>query len=121
MNSAEFKALYGVNPTNAEFVTRLYNNVLHRAPEQGGFDYWTGLLDSGTLHKENVMTGSVKVQRIKRKVIGVIQTAWSTSRTVDALLYAANEWRKCVCWDGVLGNLMRSPPEKPLMHTCSVV
>lgn len=26
--------------TDAAFVTSLYNNVLHRAPDQGGFDYW---------------------------------------------------------------------------------
>ena len=32
INSAEFKALYGNNPSNAEFVTLLYDNVLHRAP-----------------------------------------------------------------------------------------
>ena len=40
INSAEFKALYGNNPSNAEFVTLLYDNVLHRAPDAGGYDFW---------------------------------------------------------------------------------
>ena len=31
----------GAGPkSDAAFVTSLYNNVLHRAPDQGGFDYW---------------------------------------------------------------------------------
>ena len=43
--SEEFKSLYGNAPSNEMFVTKLYNNVLGRAPEKGGFDYWVGLLD----------------------------------------------------------------------------
>ena len=40
MSSPEFTALYGANSTDESFVTRLYSNVLHRAPEQSGFDFW---------------------------------------------------------------------------------
>ncbi|HYD60227.1 MAG TPA: DUF4214 domain-containing protein [Noviherbaspirillum sp.] len=56
-NSQEFKNLYGASPTNAELVTRLYQNVLHRAPDSGGFQHWTGLLDSGQLAVKDVMVG----------------------------------------------------------------
>ncbi|MBK7001870.1 MAG: DUF4214 domain-containing protein [Rhodoferax sp.] len=42
VDSAEFKTLYGTSPSNTAFVTRLYNNVLGRTPEQGGLDYWVG-------------------------------------------------------------------------------
>ncbi len=45
VNSPEFKALYGASPTNEELVTRLYNNVLHRAPEQGGYAFWLDVLN----------------------------------------------------------------------------
>lgn len=44
--SQEFKNLYGAAPTTAELVTLLYNNVLDRAPDSGGFQYWTNLLDT---------------------------------------------------------------------------
>ncbi|SFU87781.1 DUF4214 domain-containing protein [Pseudoduganella namucuonensis] len=44
--SAEFGKLYGTAPTNAEFVTRLYNNVLHREPEPGGYAFWLEALDT---------------------------------------------------------------------------
>ncbi|MES2325350.1 MAG: DUF4214 domain-containing protein [Pseudomonadota bacterium] len=47
INSNEFKALYGVGSTNAEFVTRLYSNILDRAPDAGGFDYWLTALNNG--------------------------------------------------------------------------
>jgi hypothetical protein len=56
INSAEFKTLYGNNPSNAEFVTLLYDNVLHRAPDSGGYSYWMEQLSSG-MTRENVLIG----------------------------------------------------------------
>lgn len=47
INSAEFVSIYGDNPGNEAFVTRLYNNVLHRAPEAGGFAFWVNSLNIG--------------------------------------------------------------------------
>ncbi len=47
VNSAEFTALYGENSSDETFVTRLYNNVLHRAPEPGGFAFWINSLRVG--------------------------------------------------------------------------
>ena len=43
--SPELKALYGATPTNAQVVARLYQNILHREGEAGGFQYWLNLLD----------------------------------------------------------------------------
>ena len=45
VDSPEFKALYGANPTNEELVTRMYQNVLHRAPEPAGIAFWLDVLD----------------------------------------------------------------------------
>lgn len=44
--SQEFSALYGAAPSNADLVTHLYANILHRAPEQAGYDYWLNVLDT---------------------------------------------------------------------------
>jgi hypothetical protein len=38
--SNEFKTLYGPNPTVTQFVNLLYQNVLHRAPDIPGLNYW---------------------------------------------------------------------------------
>lgn len=50
--SAEFTSLYGSNPSNENFVTRLYNNVLHRAPEGGGYAFWVNALKQGVSRAE---------------------------------------------------------------------
>lgn len=50
--SSEFNAMYGSNPTNAQFVTLLYNNVLHRDPDAGGFNYWMNELENGMPREE---------------------------------------------------------------------
>ena len=53
---AEFAALYGgANPTNLVYVTKLYNNVLQRAPEKAGLDYWVGIMDSGAANRGEVL------------------------------------------------------------------
>ncbi|MCI0753463.1 DUF4214 domain-containing protein [Teichococcus vastitatis] len=44
VESAEFKSLYGENPTDLEFVTALYRNVLQREPEAKGLaDHLAGI------------------------------------------------------------------------------
>jgi hypothetical protein len=53
--SKEFADLYGSNPTNLAYITKLYNNVLHRAPEQKGLDYWVGIMDSGAASRSEVL------------------------------------------------------------------
>ena len=45
--SDEFRSLYGTNPSDNLFVTKLYNNVLDRDPDQGGLNYWIGQLNNG--------------------------------------------------------------------------
>lgn len=47
ISSAEFKSLYGDKPSDAEFVNLLYQNVLHRAGEAGGVNFWLGVLANG--------------------------------------------------------------------------
>ena len=43
----ETRATYPSSLSNADFATAVYNNVLGRIPDQAGFDFWVGLLDSG--------------------------------------------------------------------------
>jgi len=46
IDSAEFRALYGTNPTNDIFLTRLYSNVLQRSPDNTGYVWWQSQLRS---------------------------------------------------------------------------
>jgi hypothetical protein len=45
--SAEFQSLYGTNPSNNQFVDLLYQNVLDRNPDAGGYSYWNAMLANG--------------------------------------------------------------------------
>lgn len=54
IHSAEFETLYGANASDTTFVTKLYNNVLDRDPDQGGLDYWLYQLDHG-LSRESAL------------------------------------------------------------------
>lgn len=47
IGSAEFRTLYGAAPSDLQFVTALYNNVLHRQPDQAGLAYWLSVLRQG--------------------------------------------------------------------------
>jgi len=44
INSDEFRASYGTSPSNGEFLTKVYNNVLGRDPDSGGYDWWVDQL-----------------------------------------------------------------------------
>ena len=71
--SEEFKTLYGDNPSNEAFVTKLYNNVLGRAPEQGGFIYWVLLLDDQKISKVSTLINFSESDENQLTVIGVIE------------------------------------------------
>jgi Ca2+-binding RTX toxin-like protein len=53
--SAEFNTLYGSAVTNPELVTLLYQNVLDRAPESDGFNYWVKELDAGRITRPGIL------------------------------------------------------------------
>ena len=55
VGSPEFQTAYGAL-SNDNLVTLLYQNVLNRAPDQGGRDYWVGLLNNGAT-REFVVDG----------------------------------------------------------------
>ena len=46
ITSSEFKSLYGEAPSNAEFLTALYNNVLDRSPDGDGYEWWLTQMES---------------------------------------------------------------------------
>jgi Ca2+-binding RTX toxin-like protein len=47
LSSAESLTLYGANPSNQQLVTTIYQNVLHRAPDQAGLDFWVKAMNAG--------------------------------------------------------------------------
>ena len=72
--SEESKALYS-GDTKA-FVKAIYQNVLNRAPDQGGLDFWAGAIDSGNLTRANaslsIMSGAQSNTTAQGKIDGAL-------------------------------------------------
>lgn len=72
--SPEFKALYGSSaPVDSVLITNLYLNVLHRQPDQGGYDYWSAQLASGALTQAGVLASFSESTENQLQVLGAIQ------------------------------------------------
>lgn len=52
IRSGEFQQMYGKDVINTKFVSLLYNNVLHREPEQAGYDWWVTQVNNGAIRSE---------------------------------------------------------------------
>ncbi len=55
--SAEFVSLYGQSPTDTQYLTALYNNVLGRDPESAGLNGWLGCLADKSWDRADVLIG----------------------------------------------------------------
>ena len=51
LDSGEFQSRFGSNLTNGQFVERMYNNILLRSSDPGGFNAWVEALNNGQLTK----------------------------------------------------------------------
>ncbi len=56
IGSAEFASRYGVNPSTGDFVSAMYQNVLHRSADAAGLQVWTTAI-AGGLSRADVLTG----------------------------------------------------------------
>jgi uncharacterized delta-60 repeat protein len=69
--SAEFQQKYGPL-TDTQFATQLYENVLHRAPDSGGLQFWVTQLQAGAL-RGDVLAGFSESAENQANVMGAIQ------------------------------------------------
>jgi hypothetical protein len=75
VGSAEFQKLYGVTISNNGYLTALYSNVLHRTPDQAGFDYWNERIQSGMTRGDILASFSESTEN-QAQVIGQIQNGF---------------------------------------------
>lgn len=71
--SAEYQALYGVNPTHETTVNKLYQNVLHREGDAPGIAYWLTALIRGTATVPQVLASFSESQENKDGTRAAIQ------------------------------------------------
>jgi len=78
--SKEFTTMYG-GASNADIVGKLYHNVLHRTPEQAGYDYWLGVLNDHKASLSDVLAAFSDSAENKDAVAdliadGILFTPW---------------------------------------------
>ena len=76
IGSGEFIARYGSNPSNTDFVTLLYNNVLGRAPDAPGLAAWTGSLAGGTSQAQMLLNFSESPEHITDTSAAIRAGVW---------------------------------------------
>lgn len=81
--SAEFQNLYGRNPGTTTLITNFYQNVLHRLPDQAGFEYWSNQLNKGLISPAGALASFCESQENQAQVIGEIQNG------IDYLVWAS--------------------------------
>jgi len=72
VESSEFAQLYGTAPSNREIVEKFYQNVLHRAGEAAGIDWWTGQLDHKLSTVAEALIGFSEGAENKAALVGVL-------------------------------------------------
>jgi hypothetical protein len=75
-SSAEFASLYGSAPTASQVLTALYHNVLHRVPDQGGFDFWMGALNSKSTTVVDMLISFSESAENQAQVIGSLNAGF---------------------------------------------
>ena len=76
VQSPEFIKLYGANPDNLSLVTRMYGNVLDRAPDKPGLDFWVDLLDRHVITVSEALAGFSESTENYAAVIGQIENGF---------------------------------------------
>jgi hypothetical protein len=77
MASSEFKGIYGANPSHADFVNKLYLNVLHRPGDAAGVQFWLTALDNPEISPASVLAAFAESNENQVALIGVIGNGFS--------------------------------------------
>lgn len=75
IGSSEFASIYGTPSTvsNTRYVELLYLNTLGRTPDQSGYNYWVGQLESGQVTRSKMLADFSESQENYRQVAAEIQ------------------------------------------------
>ncbi|SMD02749.1 Metallo-peptidase family M12B Reprolysin-like [Fulvimarina manganoxydans] len=72
LRSSEFETAYGANPTSETYVSKLYENILGRAGEQSGIDFWQTKLAEGATQAMVLYTFAESSENIDRTAASVV-------------------------------------------------
>jgi hypothetical protein len=76
LDSSEFTGRYGTSPSDAEFVTLLYRNVLAREPEEAGFQAHTAGLGNGLTREQLLVNFSDSAENRQQTAAEISGGIW---------------------------------------------
>ena len=80
----EFITRFGSGQTNTAFVTAIYQNVLGRAPDQGGLDFFVGSIDSKAASRADVLVAISESTENKTGTAGLVAAGiWDVSESAQ--------------------------------------
>lgn len=89
IESDEFKRDYA-DADNTQFVTRLYENVLSRQPDEEGLAWWCEHLDSGEFDHDDLVVGFVQSEEFiassEDTVQAFLHNTWASAAQADILI-----------------------------------
>ena len=74
----EFAQRYGSNPSNTTYVTALYTNVLGRAPDATGLNFWIGQANSGVARDQLLVSFALSTENASLIGSHVSNGYWTT-------------------------------------------
>ena len=99
LQQREYVDMYGTGGTVQEFLTRVYENLFNRAPDQEGLNYWTGIINAraqqvgiGQARSESVIQILDGAQAADRLVVQAKQTVATQFSQQISLLDLTNEY-----------------------------
>jgi hypothetical protein len=66
LTANEFTDLYGADPSDYDYIDAMYENVLGRLPDQGGYDFWVGQMQAG-LGRDDILIYFAESDENKRQ------------------------------------------------------
>lgn len=101
IGSSEFQNLYGSSVSSTDFVTRLYGNVLDRAPDSFGLNYWVAMLDNKLLTRDQVLISFAESNENRvRTILDADSTDAQAYRLYKAAFDRAPDIGGLVYWAG---------------------
>ena len=111
VGSAEFIARYGANLGSPAFVTQLYANVLHRAPDSLGGASWNGLLSAGASRADVMVGFSESAENVGNTASTIAAGVWNVdangpqvARLYDTVFGRVPDLAGLQNWEIVLGS-----------------
>ncbi len=73
----EFTAKYGANPSNTAYVTELYTDVLGRAPDQNGLNYWINQANAGQPRDQLLVDFATSPENVNLIALHIAHGFWT--------------------------------------------